>query len=344
VVVLHTRLTRTLALILSLSIAMGVPTYAAATPVNDRREQAVKVKAQIDALDEKVEIASEDYNEANGKYQSITAKVKKTAARLKTLQAEQKKLQGHLETRADGMYRQGPLGFLEILFGASSFEEFSTTWDFLQGLNEQDAQSVADLKTTRAEVAKTSAELKQSQAEAKAERDVMAKRKADIEKQLAERQRLLKGIESEIAALEAAAEAARARQAARSAPSGDSDYGDPGTEPRSSVVAIAKSKLGAPYKWAASGPNSFDCSGFTMWVYAQVGVSLPHSSRSQINSGPRVSRANLKPGGLVFFGRSVIHHVGIYVGGGQYIHAPHTGDVVKISSLDRSDYVGACRP
>jgi len=333
-----------LALILSLSIAMGIPTYAAATPTNDRREQAVRVKAQIDDLDEKVEIASEDYNEANGKYKSITAKVKKTTARLKTLQAEQKKLQGHLETRADGMYRQGPLGFLEILFGANSFEEFSTTWDFLQGLNEQDAQSVADLKTTRAEVAKASAELKKSQAEAKAERDVMAKRKTAIESQLAERQRLLKGIESEIAALEAAAEAARARQVTRYTPSGDSDYGDPGNEPRSQVVAIAKSKLGSPYRWAASGPNVFDCSGFTMWVYAQVGVSLPHSSRAQINSGPRVSRANLKPGDLVFFGRSVIHHVGIYVGGGQYIHAPRTGDVVKISSLDRSDYVGACRP
>lgn len=333
-----------LAVILSLSIAMGVPSYAAATPTNDRREQAVKVKAQIDALDEKVEIASEDYNEANGTYKAITAKVKKTTARLKTLQAEQKKLQGHLETRADGMYRQGPLGFLEILFGASSFEEFSTTWDFLKGLNEQDAQAVADLKVTRTEVAAASAELKKSQADAKAERDVMAKRKKDIEVKLAERQRLLKGIESEIAALEAAAEAARARQTTRYTPKGDSDYGDPGNEPRSAVVAIAKSKLGAPYVWAASGPNSFDCSGFTMWVYAQVGVSLPHSSRAQINSGPRVSRANLKPGDLVFFGRSVIHHVGIYVGGGQYIHAPHTGDVVKISSLDRSDYVGACRP
>ncbi len=325
---------------------MGVPTHAVATPTNDRREQAVRVKAQIDALDEKVEIASEDYNDANGKYQELTAKVKKTNARLATLKAQQKKLQGHLDTRVDGMYRQGPLGFLEILLGANSFEEFSTTWDLLQELNEQDAQAVSELKTTRIEVAKVSAELKKSQAEAKAERTVMAKRKASIESQLAERKRLLKGIESEIAALEAAAEAAAqaAARAKRYTPSSSDDYGDPGTEPRSEVVAIAKSKLGCPYVWAADGPNSFDCSGFTMWVYRQVGVSLPHSSRAQINSGPRVSRANLKPGDLVFFGRSVIHHVGIYVGGGMYIHAPHTGDVVKISSLDRADYVGACRP
>jgi cell wall-associated NlpC family hydrolase len=331
-----------LALILSLSIAMGVPSHAVAVPTNDRREQAVRVKAQIDALDEKVEIASEDYNEANDRYQAVTAKVKKATGRLKTLTAQQKTLQGHLETRAGGMYRQGPLGFLEILLGARSFEAFSTTWDFLKGLNEQDARTVASLKTTRTEVAKTSADLKKSQAEAKSELDVMAKRKASIEKQLAERERLLKGIESEIARLEAAAEAVA--RASRYTPPSKEDYGDPGTEPRSEVVAIAKSKLGAPYRWAAAGPDAFDCSGFTMWVYAQVGVSLPHSSRAQINSGPRVSRANLKPGDLVFFGRGGIHHVGMYVGGGMYIHSPRTGDVVKISSLDRGDYVGACRP
>lgn len=101
--------------------------------------------------------------------------------------------------------------------------------------------------------------------------------------------------------------------------------------------------LGAPYRWAAAGPNAFDCSGFTMFVYRQVGVSLPHSSRAQIGHGQRVSRGDLQPGDLVFFG-SPIHHVGIYVGGGNYIHAPRTGDVVKISSMNRSGYAGACRP
>ncbi len=81
-----------------------------------------------------------------------------------------------------------------------------------------------------------------------------------------------------------------------------------------------------------------------MWAYRQAGVSLPHFAASQINYGRRVSRSQLQPGDLVFFG-SPIHHVGMYVGGGDFVHAPHTGDVVKISSLsDRGDYVGACRP
>ncbi|MDH4139710.1 MAG: NlpC/P60 family protein [Coriobacteriia bacterium] len=101
--------------------------------------------------------------------------------------------------------------------------------------------------------------------------------------------------------------------------------------------------LGAPYRWGASGPNAFDCSGFTMFVYSQVGVSLPHSSRAQLGCGERVSRSDLQPGDLVFFG-SPIHHVGIYVGGGNYIHAPHTGAVVRIDPLSRGDYSGACRP
>jgi cell wall-associated NlpC family hydrolase len=81
-----------------------------------------------------------------------------------------------------------------------------------------------------------------------------------------------------------------------------------------------------------------------MWAYGHVGVSLPHSSAAQIGSGARVSRGNLQPGDLVFFG-SPIHHVGMYVGGGSFIEAPHTGAVVRIASLsNRDDYAGACRP
>jgi cell wall-associated NlpC family hydrolase len=160
---------------------------------------------------------------------------------------------------------------------------------------------------------------------------------------------MLTGLESEIAALERA-EAARAAAAAASSSrsssrvsSGNKTFPPPTRAPRSEVVNIAKRYLGAPYRWGASGPNSFDCSGFTSFVYRQVGVSLPRTSRAQIGAGQRVSRSDLQPGDLVFFG-SPIHHVGIYVGGNSYIHSPRTGDVVKISSLTRRDYAGACRP
>jgi cell wall-associated NlpC family hydrolase len=112
----------------------------------------------------------------------------------------------------------------------------------------------------------------------------------------------------------------------------------------SSVVAIAERYLGVPYRWGGASPSGFDCSGLVMYVYAQVGVSLPHSSFAQYGMGSPVSRSDLQPGDLVFF--DGLGHVGIYVGGNSFIHAPHTGDVVKISSISgwyASTYVGARR-
>lgn len=333
-------------MLLLAALLATVPVAATAVPTSSKRAEALRVKAQADALDEKLEQAAEDYNEANDRYKDLTSQVKKTQTRLSEIEDRRQVLQSHLDTRIDGMYRTGPLGFLEILLSTRTFEEFSTTWDVLVELNEQDALDVAELKANRAELAQAQATLKQQQASAKQERDTMRGKQQAVERQLAERKRLLSGLEAEIRQLEAEAEAARERaaRAAIAPPVPRDSGGNPSTAPRSGVVGIAMSKLGSPYQWAADGPNSFDCSGFTMWVYRQVGVGLPHSSRAQYNVGQRVSRANLKPGDLVFFGRSRIHHVGIYVGGNQYIHAPSTGDVVKVSSLNRTDYVGAVRP
>src|SRR4051812_20704428 len=111
----------------------------------------------------------------------------------------------------------------------------------------------------------------------------------------------------------------------------------------SSVVAAALSQLGVPYHWAGASPSEgFDCSGLTMWAYAQVGVSLPHNAAAQHGMGTPVSRADLQPGDLVFFNGD--NHEGMYIGGGQFVHAPHTGDVVKISNLDGyPGYNGAVR-
>jgi cell wall-associated NlpC family hydrolase len=103
--------------------------------------------------------------------------------------------------------------------------------------------------------------------------------------------------------------------------------------------------LGVPYVWGGASPSGFDCSGFSMYVYAQLGVSLPHHAASQYGMGTPVSKDQLQAGDLVFF--NGLGHMGIYIGGGQFIHAPHTGDVVKISSLSDSWYartwVGARR-
>ena len=153
----------------------------------------------------------------------------------------------------------------------------------------------------------------------------------------------------------AALAAERARQAALAAASRSGSGSDRAAADPSSlgsghpeVVAIALGFIGVPYVWGGSSPSGFDCSGLTQYCYRQVGISLPRTSQSQYNAGQHIARDRLdllRPGDLVFFGRPRIHHVGMYIGSGNFVHAPSTGDVVKISSLAaRSDYVGATRP
>jgi cell wall-associated NlpC family hydrolase len=102
------------------------------------------------------------------------------------------------------------------------------------------------------------------------------------------------------------------------------------------VVGIAMQYLGVPYRWGGADPSGFDCSGLIMYAYAKVGVSLPHHAASQYGMGVPVSRDELQPGDLVFF--HGLGHAGIYIGGGQMVHAPQTGDVVKISDITSGWY------
>jgi cell wall-associated NlpC family hydrolase len=178
---------------------------------------------------------------------------------------------------------------------------------------------------------------------------------------LGERRHLLSSLDAEIARLvqqQQAAEllaAQRARQAADEAQSlqaqasADAVVGASAATPEGAtvlppsnyggVVGVALSEVGTPYVWAGSSPGGFDCSGLVMYSYAQVGVSLPHSSYAQWNMGVPVPRDQLEPGDLVFF--DGLGHVGIYIGGGSFVHAPHTGTDVQVSSLDSSWYSGA---
>ena len=113
------------------------------------------------------------------------------------------------------------------------------------------------------------------------------------------------------------------------------NYNEPVNAKVQKVISVAKAQMGKPYRWGATGPSSFDCSGLMQYAFKNgAGVSLPRVSRDQANVGKKVSKAELQPGDLVFFARGGrINHVGMYVGNDQYIHAPQTGDVVKISKL-----------
>ena len=110
----------------------------------------------------------------------------------------------------------------------------------------------------------------------------------------------------------------------------------------SAAVAKAKEQIGKPYQWGAEGPDSFDCSGLTLYAWRAGGRSLPHSSGAQYSATARVSTSALQPGDLLFYG-SPIHHVGIYVGNGQMVEASQSGTPVRYASIWRSDMVGAGR-
>ena len=346
---------------------------ALGSPITEKRAQVAQVKAQIDALDQKASIADEAYNEAGVSLSHLNRQVGANLRRLQALTKRQKSVQKRLAARVVDMYRSGPLGMYELLFGSTTFAEFTSTLDLMTRIGQQDASTIASVSRVRAQVATARTSLRAQQASAARDLTVRKASSILIQGELASRQKLYASHKAELdrlyaaerarqaAAAAAALAAARqyaARQAALAAQqrqrvatgssgggsssSGGSHALPPGT-PHTGVVAIALRCLGRPYQWGASGPGSFDCSGLMMYCYAQVGVSLPHSSRAQISCGRRVTRGQLQPGDLVFFG-SPIHHVGMYIGGGQMIEAPYTGADVRISGAFRGDYAGACRP
>ncbi len=343
-------------LALALLFSTCSPTFA--DTLAAKRAQAAQVEAQVAQLNNKAELATEAYDAATSKYQALTVKVDALRARIAALQSRTDTLQTALDTRADDMYRNNDaMDVIAALLSAHSLQDLQTDIEMLTRLSEQDASTVDQLKEAKAEASKARDALQVTQASARTEQLARAASAKTVRAQLAAQTTLLAGINSQIKNLiaqqqAAAAEAARARYDAwlssrtPAAPASDIGGGDPPTSSKgAAAVYWAKTALGRPYQWGAAGPDSFDCSGLCMWAYAHVGISLPHYSGAQYDSGPHVALSNLEPGDLVFFGNP-IHHVGMYIGGGEFIEAPYTGADVRISELAgrMGDYAGATRP
>jgi len=328
------------------------PTPAFANPtLQNRQAQVRQVAREVEELDRRLDIASDDYNEARDAYNKAVERREEADTELEKTEERLETVQTHLNTRAKEVYRSGTTGsgVLEVLLGATSFEEFAGLWGLLEDLNRSDAASSAEFKELKAEITALREELLEVEAEAKAQNDRMREARQRAESELSNRRARLRGLEAEVRELQRQQAAAEARAAAERARSttftaGGQSFPAPTRQPRSEVVNIARRYLGVPYRWGGSSPSTgFDCSGFTSYVFRQVGVNLPRTSRAQINAGQRVSRADIRPGDLVFFGNP-IHHVGIYAGGGQMIHSPRTGDVVRFAPAFRNNFVGASRP
>jgi len=332
-------------------IALCAVASASADPgsVAAKQAQAQQVLGQIDQIDRSLGAAVEQYNLANVRLQKIEGDLKENRKQLSLARANLKIAQKSLAARLVTAYTSTQdNSTLSLLLGSTSFEDLLNRVETVNSTSSQDANIVRQVATSKAAIQRNRNALRDAHAE---QQDVVAQKAAQrqhIQSQLAARRNLLSSIRGEIQRIKAAeaaqqrqlAAAAQARIAGQTAPT-VSGIGVGASTPEGStiappnvhggVVGIAMHYLGVPYVWGGSSPRGFDCSGLVMYVFAQVGVSLPHSSYAMYNMGTPVSLSQLQAGDLVFF--SGASHMGIYIGGGQFVHAPHTGDVVKISSL-----------
>jgi peptidoglycan DL-endopeptidase CwlO len=329
-----------------------------------KRAEAQQVLAQVQQLDRTLAYATQAYDLASLRLTHVRDDIRENTKRLSIASSNLRRAQRNLSTRLVEIYVAGQGdSTLEVFLGASSVDDLLSRIDSADRVVQQDARVLRQVTAFRKEVRERQARLRETKKKVSQLVAERAAARASVEAQLSQRRQLLASVREEVSRLEAQERARQAQlrqqlearlaaqreqEAAAAlpvAPASVPSTSSPVPAPsRGNVVSIAMQYLGVPYVWGGASPSGFDCSGFTMYVYAQIGVSLPHYTGAQYAMGVTVPRDQLQPGDLVFF--DGLGHEGMYIGNNQFIHAPHTGDVVKISSITgwyASTYVGARR-
>lgn len=316
--------------------ATGLEGSAHAEP----RLTPAQVKTEVDKLYHQAEVGTEKYNGAKEKADDARAALDKlrdeAARRTERLNVSR----NALGSIASAQYRAGGLGPAVQLALSSDPDEYLRGAALAERAGFQQAQAVNRTRTQLGDIERLRTKADVKLAELKSRQSELATYKSAVDKKLDSARKLLDRL--------TAAERARYSEDA-----GAADPGAAGSPDRAvavapnaraaAAVAYARGALGTPYVWGATGPNGFDCSGLTQAAWRAAGVALPRTTYTQINAGQRVPRSQLAPGDLVFF-YSGISHVGLYVGGGQMIHAPRPGAGVRLAPIDQMPFAGAARP
>ena len=319
-------------IVLSTTLLLLLVTASPSIATPSLSAKARRIQSQLDALYMRMDRVTDQYNAANDRLAKVRSDIRQNERDIAIARYNLAVAKDTLHDRIVAMYKERPVDLLDVILQTRSFDDMLTQLDLLQKLGASDAKVVSSIKTWEGDIARRRVRLNQQRAQATRLVSEVAAKRALIHADIAKSERMLRGVKAQIARYEAAqAAAARARALAAGVPQvpphgvviDNSGPGHPG------VIAVAQSYLGVPYVYGGSSPSGFDCSGFTMYCYGQLGIGLPHNAAAQQASVAAVSAP--QPGDLVFFGYPA-YHVGLYIGGGSMIHAPHTGAVVSYGS------------
>jgi cell wall-associated NlpC family hydrolase len=337
----------------------GDPAGAAGGSLAAARAAAARLAREVAALDVKVETLAEDHAAAQARLDGLIQAAHRHRAELERSELALEATRAAYAGDVRDLYARGPLAPLELLLAAGDIHELALARDVAGGMLARDVRSLASVGLATGTVRSRVAELASTQAATLALRQRLAGHEAAIGGLLATRKAMLATARAEVRAIvraeqqrqEAARRAMVAAAAARARALGFAALADapPPTRTAAAAVRTALAQVGKPYRWGATGPGSFDCSGLVRFAYANAGLSLPRTSRQQWSAGRHVQVNSLRPGDLVFWAHdpadpSTIHHVGLYLGQGLMVHAPHTGALVRVDGIRPSGYAGATRP